>query len=58
MTTAVNLLGLLHQQVGSDIFTTDDAGLSREAFTTMVEGLVDAVDHLPWLWFGAAGELY
>ena len=56
VTTALNLLGLLYEMVGEEIFTTGNAKLTEKEFMALVEDLVDSIDQIPWIWFGAKGK--
>ena len=55
VTTATNLLALLFEATGTELFSGADARLSSEDFMRLVERLVDSLDQMPWIWFGAAG---
>ena len=54
--TSSNLLAMLHE-MGHRVFGNTAMVLSRDEFTSMVEGLVDKIDQMRWLWFGAEGKI-
>ena len=55
VTTKTNLLGLFYEQTGMDMSSTTDSRMNSRDFMELVESLVDSVDQVPWIWFGAKG---